>query len=141
MRGQVLGGTEIGQYFTLAINLADGKNILAESIFKSKYIYERLGELRAYGNEKPLEDESALWVFQIASQFLWENPTSALLLAGWVTLAPICGALRWRPHLAHRSSRPGKSAILDRYIAPLLGDVQLAVVNNTRSRHSPGSSI
>ena len=113
--------------------LADGKqHKLAESIFESKYIYERLGELKAYGNEKPLDDESALWVFQIASQFLWENPTSALLLAGWVTLAPICGALRWRPHIwLTAAAGSGKSAILDRYIAPLLGDVQLAVVNNT----------
>ena len=113
--------------------LADGKqHKLAESIFESKYIYERLGELKAYGNDKPLDDESALWVFQIASQFLWENPTSALLLAGWVTLAPVCGALRWRPHIwLTAAAGSGKSAILDRYIAPLLADVQLAVVNNT----------
>tara|TARA_Y100000004_G_scaffold127449_1_gene143475 strand:+ start:1288 stop:3855 length:2568 start_codon:yes stop_codon:yes gene_type:complete len=113
--------------------LADGKqHKLAESIFKSNYIYERLGELKAYGNDEPLEDESALWVFQIASQFLWENPTSALLLAGWVTLAPVCGALRWRPHIwLTAAAGSGKSAILDRYIAPLLADVQLAVVNNT----------
>ena len=113
--------------------LADGKeHKLTESVFKSKYIYERLGQLAAYGNAKPLEDESALAVFQIASQFLWENPTSALLIAGWVTLAPICGALDWRPHIwLTAAAGSGKSAILDRYIAPLLGDVQLAVVNNT----------
>lgn len=113
--------------------LADGKeHRLTEDVFESKYIYERLGELEAYGNIEPLDDESALSIFQVANQFLWENPTSALLLAGWVTLAPICGALVWRPHIwLTAAAGSGKSAILDRYITPLLGDVQLAVVNST----------
>lgn len=113
--------------------LADGKvHELTENTFESRYIYERLGELNAYGNTDPLDDENALAIFQVASQFLWENPTSALLLAGWVTLAPICGALDWRPHIwLTAAAGSGKSAILDRYITPLLADVQLAVVNST----------
>jgi putative DNA primase/helicase len=106
---------------------------LKENLFRSdRYIYESLAELEAYGDVEALDDESALWVFHVASQFLWENPTSALLLAGWVTLAPICGALDWRPHIwLTAAAGSGKSAILDRYITPLLSDVHLAVVNNT----------
>ena len=49
-----------------------------------------------------------------------------------MTLAPICGALDWRPHIwLTAAAGSGKSAILDRYITPLLADVQLAVVNST----------
>jgi putative DNA primase/helicase len=59
-------------------------------------------------------------------------PASGLLIAGWVALAPICGALDWRPHIwLTAGSGSGKSAILDRYLGPLLGDLALHVAGNT----------
>lgn len=30
--------------------------------------------------------------------FRWRNPQDAILLLGWLALAPICGVLNWRPH-------------------------------------------
>ena len=60
-------------------------------------------------------------IIDIASRFHWEVPASGLLLAGWIALAPICGAMQWRPHVwLTASAGSGKSAILDRFIGILL---------------------
>jgi putative DNA primase/helicase len=59
-------------------------------------------------------------------------PASGLLLAGWIALAPICGALQWRPHLwLTASAGSGKSAILDRLIGPLIESLALFPEGNT----------
>ena len=36
---------------------------------------------------------------QIYESLRWESPVYGKLCAGWVFLAPICGALDWRPHI------------------------------------------
>jgi putative DNA primase/helicase len=71
-------------------------------------------------------------IIDIASRFHWEVPASGLLLAGWVALAPICGALQWRPHAwLTASAGSGKSAILDRFIGPLIEALALFPEGNT----------
>ena len=98
----------------------------------SKYIYQRMTELIGPGNVKPLADEESFVMCELAERFHWEVPASGTLLAGWVTLAPICGALPWRPHAwLTAAAGSGKSAILDRYVAPLLADMGLIVAGNT----------
>ena len=112
--------------------IADNKTHPVNELFESDYIYERLGKLKAYGNTPPLNDQGAFEILDVAQQFLWENPTSGLLLAGWATLAPICGALQWRPHIwLTAAAGSGKSAILDRFIGPLIADMGQFVVGNT----------
>jgi len=81
---------------------------------------------------QPLDDAAAFQVLDLAERFLWEVPASGMLLAGWVTLAPICGALDWRPHAwLTAGSGSGKSEVLGRYVIPLLGDMGLIVAGNT----------
>ena len=71
-------------------------------------------------------------IVAIANRFRWDVPASGTLLVGWVVLAPICGALPWRPHLwLTAGAGTGKSAILDRYVVPLLGDFALVVSGAT----------
>lgn len=112
--------------------LADHAEHLALKPFKSDYLYQRLSRLQGYGNADPLSDAEALAICELAERFHWEVPASGLLMAGWVTLAPICGALPWRPHIwLTAAAGSGKSAILDRYVAPLLGDMGLIVAGNT----------
>ena len=112
--------------------LADQTEHLALKPFKSDYLYQRLSRLQGYGNAQPLSDAEALSICELAERFHWEVPASGLLMAGWVTLAPICGALPWRPHIwLTAAAGSGKSAILDRYVAPLLGDMGLIVAGNT----------
>jgi putative DNA primase/helicase len=98
----------------------------------SPFHYQRAAALHGPGEWPPLSDEEALTVLTIADRFRWEVPASAFLLAGWVTLAPICGALRWRPHVwLTAAAGSGKSAILERYVSVLLGDMRLVVVGNS----------
>jgi putative DNA primase/helicase len=112
--------------------VVDGDAIPITRSFKSAYLYQRSAALTGPGNASPLTDEEALAICELAERFHWEVPASGLLLAGWVTLAPICGALRWRPHIwLTASAGSGKSAILDRYVSPLLSDMGLHVAGNT----------
>ncbi len=112
--------------------LANSKTHPVLEPFPSAYIYQRLSHLSGYGTSQPLSDADSLAICEIAERFHWEVPASGLLLAGWVTLAPICGALRWRPHVwLTAAAGSGKSAILDRFISPLLGDMGLIVSGNT----------
>jgi putative DNA primase/helicase len=103
-----------------------------EGLPNTAYLYQRLSRLHGPGDATPLSDAEAHVICELAERFHWEVPASGLLLAGWVTLAPICGALRWRPHAwLTAAAGSGKSAILDRYVTPLLGDMGLPVQGNT----------
>lgn len=98
----------------------------------SRYVYQRLSRLHGPGSAAPLSDHAAFEILELANRFLWEVPASGLLLAGWATLAPICGALDWRPHIwLTAGSGSGKSEVLGRFVAPLLGDMGLIVAGNT----------
>ena len=104
----------------------------SDGIEGSRYIYQRLARLTGPGTAKPLSRDDAYILCGIAERFRWEVDVSGLLLAGWVVLAPICGALDWRPHIwITAGAGSGKSAILERFIAPLLGDLSLHVSGNT----------
>ena len=98
----------------------------------SPYLYQRLAAIDCFADISPLTDDEAFPLLDLASRFHWEVPASGLLLAGWVTLAPICGALDWRPHAwLTAAAGSGKSAILDRYVGPLLGPIALWPEGNT----------
>lgn len=61
-----------------------------------------------------------------------ETSYMPILLAGWMTIAPVCGALAWRPHLwivGERAS--GKSYIMDEIIRPVVGPLALRVQSKT----------
>ena len=112
--------------------VVDGEAQPITTPFSSKFHYQRATALDGPGELAPLSDEEALAVLTIADRFRWDVPASAFLLAGWVTLAPICGALRWRPHVwLTGGAGSGKSAILDRYVSVLLGDLRLVLVGNS----------
>lgn len=45
-------------------------------------------------------------------RFNWRDPQDAILLLGWLALAPICGSLNWRPHcFLYGPPRCGKTTI------------------------------
>lgn len=98
----------------------------------SKYRYQRLASINISTNLSPLTDDEGLGILHIASRFHWEVEASGQLLAGWAALAPICGALSWRPHVwLTASAGSGKSAILDRFLGNLLDTLALWPEGNT----------
>src|SRR3546814_4223950 len=64
--------------------------------------------------------------------FRWTKPGSAALLSGWVALAPLCGALRWRPHVwLTGGAGSGKTTVLNEYVHPLMAGCDLFAQGNS----------
>jgi putative DNA primase/helicase len=109
----------------------EGEHLITTS-FRSRYVYQRMPRLDGPGDVEPLSVKEAAVIVSIANRFHWDVPASGTLLVGWVVLGPICGSLRWRPHVwLTGGAGSGKSAILERYITPLLGDFALPVSGST----------
>jgi putative DNA primase/helicase len=106
--------------------LVDGlHHDLTSRLHGSRFLYQRLAAIDA-PPAAPLSDPEAFEILELANRFYWDVPASGLLLAGWVTLAPICGALDWRPHAwLTAAAGSGKSELLDKYVGPLLGSISL----------------
>jgi putative DNA primase/helicase len=112
--------------------IVDGIKYPVKEPHQSDYIYQRLPKRIGPGAAEPLTDQEGANLLSIAEQFHWETPASGMLLAGWVALAPICGALEWRPHIwISAVSGSGKTTVFNEYITPLITDVVLKVKGNT----------
>jgi putative DNA primase/helicase len=71
-------------------------------------------------------------VIELCEMLSWERPLYGKLLAGWLALAPVSGALSWRPHLwVTGPSGSGKSWTVANIIQPLVGETALHVQGNT----------
>lgn len=76
----------------------------------------------------PLENHQAHELMKICRQLTWENPRSAVLLAGWCVIAPVCGILNWRPHIwVTGSSGSGKTTVVELILKPIVGPIALHV--------------
>lgn len=75
-----------------------------------------------------LSNKEAYALREICESITWEEKLSGSLLAGWLVIAPICGALDFRPHIyiigEHES---GKSTVMDKIIKPVVGDIGVKV--------------
>ena len=101
--------------------LVDGQE-MAISDLDSSYIYTRLPHMDSSVSAAPASDEQSSAVVGLIDQLNWTKPEHSRFLAGWIALAPICGALRWRPHVWLTAQRgAGKSWVQDRIIYPMLG--------------------
>ena len=90
---------------------------------KSRFIYEAGKEL-GFNLIQPLKKQDANKLVDILSRLNWSRPIEAKLLAGWIVVAPLCGALNWRPHLwITGSSGSGKSEIMKLFIKNLMREM------------------
>lgn len=97
----------------------------------SRYFYEQARPLDGRG-DRPLPDDIAFRIRIIAERFRWEMPASAHFLLGWLVLAPVCGALNWRPHIwLTGGAGTGKTTILKVFLRPLLGGVVQSATGGT----------
>lgn len=86
----------------------------------SKFIYPANFALPS-PSDVPLTDDEARRILQIANRFRWKRPASAALLSGWVVLAPLCGALRWRPHVwVTGGAGSGKTSLMTQFVHELV---------------------
>lgn len=83
---------------------------------KSRFIYEAGKEL-GFNLVNPLKKHEAYKLVQMLDRLNWSRPLEAKLLAGWIVIAPLCGALNWRPHLwLTGASGSGKSEIIKMFV-------------------------
>ncbi|MCI0146680.1 hypothetical protein KNO81_12355 [Paraburkholderia sediminicola] len=93
----------------------DGKVVQLGKI-QSRFVYES-GIALPEPAKRGLTDEEGAALVEMMGRFSWAKPGSGVLLAGWNFLAPICGALKWRPHLwLTGGAGTGKSTLMEEVI-------------------------
>lgn len=99
---------------------------------RSRFIYTRQAPIESGVTATPATAVQSIEALRIFEQLNWASPVHAKLMAGWTVLAPICGALSWRPHVWLTAQRgAGKTWIQDNIIGPLLGAGAMAVQGST----------
>ena len=97
------------------------------------HLYERAARLDLPVGVEPLSANRAKQLVDLCKAAPWENPDMmGRLLAGWLVIAPVCGAMPWRPHLWITSEKGGgKSWVMDNLVRPLVGSIALRVASKT----------
>jgi len=115
----------------------DGKVIPFQS-FKSEYTYVETAPLLRPDQTTPLTNSEAIILKTACEMVTWENPLSASLLAGWLVIAPVCGALEYtkgmeyRPHIwITGESESGKSTVIRRLAKVILGKIGVFMEGGT----------
>lgn len=96
----------------------------------SEFIYQQDRKLPGLANV-PLSSAEGKRLFEAFQLFAWSRPASAILLAGWCALAPIGGALRWRPHVwITGPAGSGKTSILN-FVRDLMSGLAVYAQGNS----------
>lgn len=89
------------------------------------FTYIRFGDLPEFATDNAI---TAKEIKDWLDLFNWTNPSSSFLLIGWLTTAPLCGALKWRVHMFLNGPKDtGKSTLIDglaELLSPLVVHVQ-----------------
>ena len=111
--------------------IVDGNEHPIEEPPQTYYFYEHAKHLIG-PTDDILSDDIAIKIRDIALRFRWEIPAHAYFLLGWTVLAPVCGALDWRPHVwLTGGAGTGKTTILKHFMRPLLGGIYQAATGGT----------
>jgi len=99
--------------------------------FNTRYIYE-IAPPTEIEYSAPLSRKEAYSLVEIFQMCPVATGLDAKYLAGWCVIAPVCGALSWRPHIWITGSKgTGKTWILNNIISPLLGTASLEVLSKS----------
>lgn len=110
--------------------MVDGQMMQLGAI-RTRYIYE-IGEPLGFSDSAPLQAAQSSKLVEVLNLLNWERDVNAYLLAGWCVVAPICGALKWRPHVwITGGAGTGKSWVFKEIVRRLLGETGLAVQGET----------
>lgn len=97
----------------------------------SRYVYEMSKPLPEISGVA-LSAEHGQALLDLAREFSWHKPASAALIAGWIALAPVGGAIAWRPHLwINGGAGSGKSTILGKFVNHLMNGIRLYANGNS----------
>lgn len=104
---------------------------MRDIFIESDYIYEMGGSISAPDQEALSGDDLTNYI-ELAKMFNWRDPLAAYFLLGWCVVAPMCGILRWRPHIWLTGPKgSGKSWIMENFLQGSLGDMGLSYLSVT----------
>jgi putative DNA primase/helicase len=111
--------------------IVDGVEMQIRNL-NSEFIYER-GRRMDVQLEQPLTTAQSSELIDLCMQAPWEDRDGmGRLLAGWLVIAPVCGAMPWRPHIYLTSEAGGgKSWIIDHLIRPFLCSLEVRAQSKT----------
>lgn len=118
----------------LGTNLMVDGELKSISDHQSKHIYTKQApmEMGVNATTEQADDELGERFTKLFDQINWAKPVHSIFAIGWCVLAPVCGGLKWRPHLWLTARRgAGKTWIQNNMVAPLLGPCALMVQGNT----------
>ncbi|MCX5967601.1 MAG: hypothetical protein NTV57_08180 [Cyanobacteria bacterium] len=108
------------------------KMALAE--LESRHHYPRLPALAIDSAAAPLSDQQGVQILRLIERMGWSGPNDHLLLAGWIVLSNVGGALRKRPGLQITSGfGTGKSDTADNVIRPLQAGLGIVCSGSTEA--------
>lgn len=92
---------------------------------KYSYVYNKAIDMPI---EAPLLPTEAGMIPKMLNKLNWQTKADAILLSGWLALAPISGILKWRPHVWITGPRGnGKSWVLENIINEVIGNIAVSV--------------
>lgn len=95
------------------------------SDYKGKYLYEAGAAVIDLDCEG-LHNKEAARLRDLCRMLNWKRPQYADLLAGWLVLASVGSALKWRPHIVITGPKGcGKSTVMDDIVKAALGDIAI----------------
>lgn len=108
-----------------------GRHYKFDRSFKSRFLYRYEPKIPSLDVE-PASDEEAKAFSDALECASWKRPEGGVILAAWMALAPISGALEWRPHLWMTGpAGTGKSWLMEHVCSKLLRGLSLYVQGAT----------
>ncbi|MBK3735561.1 hypothetical protein GAY29_21145 [Azospirillum brasilense] len=109
---------------------------------RSYFLYEQAQACPVHLAE-PLSAAEARKLFDICKLARWDDPGLAPLFAGFLVVAPVCGAMPWRAHgWLTGEAGSGKTWVMERIARVVIGTIALRVSSKTTEagvRHHLGS--
>ncbi len=97
----------------------------------SAFVYEAARPL-AQAVARPLTNADAYKLVALLRRLSWDRPVNAILCAGFIATASVCGGLKWRSAVwITGSAGTGKSTVFTKIIAAALGGMALEVQSKT----------
>lgn len=104
--------------------VCDGQSVHPAE-FRGEAVYESGPRVIDLGHE-PMRNREAVRLREVCRRLNWKRSMYADLLAGWLVVAPVGGALGWRPHIwITGRSGAGKSTVLEEIVCQVLGAIAI----------------
>lgn len=116
--------------FHFGQKLMVGDELVELTAHRSRFVYEQGSPLKLPDRE-PLSAADGKRLVEACKLFAFTREASALLLSGWCALAPLGGAMRWRPHIwITGGAGSGKTTALN-FVHFLLNDTAIYAQGNS----------